>query len=156
MSLVIDLAKLSIKSDDKPKQSRGMNLIENTLKELRVVYSKEVTYSLCSAKRLLPFDVQVTVRGVIGLIEYDGSQHFKCSILYNKTKEELEAQQSRDLTKTLFAKKHSISLLRIAYNTPDFKVRDLLVEFLTSLNNKKVPVYMFSSELLYKEHKLIK
>lgn len=149
-SIIHLLSDLTI--EKKAKLSKGMKVIERTLKDSQVVYSKEVTFSACYSKRLLPFDVQVVINGKIGLIEYDGSQHFVCGTEYNKTRAELLGQQTRDLIKTLFTKNHGISFLRISYETDESEIKRLVIDFLTALNKNLVPIYMFSNPKLYAKH----
>ena len=132
--------------------SKGVQLIHKLLIELKVIFSTEIHFGVyCHHYKPLPFDIMVIIRGKIGLIEFDGEQHFKYNNMFIKTKEDLINQQTKDMIKTTFAKKHNIPLLRIAYI--DVKnIQKLLCEFLSCINLNKIPVYMFSNIELYKDH----
>jgi hypothetical protein len=145
----------SLQYKEKPfftKQSKGIKTICQLLNKLQVVYSTEVHFgAMCHHWRPLPFDVMVVIKGKIGLIEYDGLQHFqKCD--FTKTKEDLINQQTKDLIKTIFTKKHFISLLRISFDTNEEKIQKHLIEYLEFLNTQSSPVYIFSNHELYNEH----
>lgn len=136
-----------------PKQSKGIKTILKLLDELQVVYSTEVHFgAACHHWKPLPFDVVVVIKGKVGLIEFDGQQHFNYNNNFTKTKEDLINQQTRDLLKTIFAKKHSLSLLRVAYDCDDKKIKRFVADFLSGINQQANSIYLFSSAELYGEH----
>lgn len=138
------------------KPSRGIAKICQLLNELQVTYSQEVKFgAACHHWKPLPFDIQVVMKGGrIGLIEYDGAQHFYYGYnTFTKTKEDLINQQTRDILKTLFCKKHSISLLKISYDATDGEIQYHLTHFLECLNRKTgEAAYVFSNPKLYCDH----
>ena len=143
-----------------PKKSRivskGIKLILTLLKALQVVHSTEVNYgNSCYHIKPLPFDVQVIIKGKVGLIEFDGIQHFQYGNAFCLTKEDLINQQTRDLIKTIFAKKNLISLLRISFDSSEKEIQNHLVHFLEGMNTQKEPIYIMSNLELYKEHQKI-
>ncbi len=135
--------------------SKGIKLICQLLNKLQVVYSLEVHFgAACHHYKPLPFDIMVVIKGRMGLVEFDGQQHFNHSNIFVKTNVDLINQQTRDVLKTLFAKKHSISLLRIAYDASDADIEQCLVQYLSALNQSpdSKPIYHFSNPKLYAEH----
>lgn len=135
------------------KMSKGIKSICQLLSKLQVVYSTEVHFgNACHHWRPLPFDIMIVIKGKIGLIEYDGYQHFHYKCEFTKTKEDLINQQTKDLLKTIFTKKNSISLLRISYDCNEEKIQKYLMEFLEFLNTQLDPIYIFSNHELYKDH----
>lgn len=133
------------------KQSKGIRILCNSLQNLQIVYSTEVYFGACHYYKPLPFDIMVVIKDKIGLIEYDGYQHFhQCE--FTKTKTDLINQQTRDLLKTIFCKKHSISLLRIAYDASETEIQDYLIRYLEHLNDSLTVVYIFNNNELYKDH----
>ena len=135
-------------------KSKGVTKICQILDSLQVVYSLEVNFgNSCHHHKPLPFDIMVVIRGKVGLIEFDGQQHFSSHNLFVKTNEDLIRQQTRDILKTFFAKEHFISLLRISYDASEQEIKDILVAFLTALNKSfQTPVYFFSNPQLYGNH----
>jgi hypothetical protein len=135
------------------KQSKGIRIICQLLDKLQVVYSTEISFgAACHHWKPLPFDIMVVIKSKIGLIEYDGYQHFYDKCTFTKTKEDLINQQTRDLLKTIFTKKHSISLLRIAYDASEKEIQEYVIKYLKYLNNQSKCTYMFSNQELYNEH----
>jgi hypothetical protein len=133
--------------------SKGMKKICHLLNKLQVVYSTEVHFgTTCHHWQALSFDIMVVVKGKIGLIEYDGYQHFYDKCEFTKTKQDLINQQTRDLIKTIFTKKHHISLLKISYDTIEENIQKYLIEFLEFVNTQSDPVYLFSNHKLYNDH----
>lgn len=145
--------------------SKGMRYLLKLLEELQVVHSTEVEFgAACHHWKPLPFDILVVIQGRMGLIEYDGRQHFEHGNTFTRTKEDLINQQTRDVLKTLFTKKHSISLLRISYDASEKEMKGCLLQFLEHLNHSSSaisgtptinPLYLFSNPHLYAEHQSV-
>ena len=76
----------------------------------------------------------VIIKKKIRLIEYNRYKHFYICA-FTKTKVDLINQQTRNLIKTIFTKKNSISLLRIAYDINKEEIQEYLVNYLKYLNN---------------------
>lgn len=152
-NVVKSFQKNNLKTYKNPiKQSKRIQILCQVLKDLQVVYTTEVYFGACHHyKKPLPFDIMLVIKGKIGLIEYDGYQHFhKCE--FTKTKADLINQQTKDLLKTIFCKKHCISLLRIAYDASEIQIQNYLVNYIDHLNDPSIAVYMFNNDELYKDH----
>jgi len=115
------------------KESHGENRINNYLSSLGIKYSQQYRIKECKNKNTLPFDFAVWVNGKLGLIEYNGIQHYQIT-KFNPTEKELEEQQTRDKLKIDFCNKNNIPLLVISYKDQAL-LHDLIKTFLKSLAN---------------------
>lgn len=62
-------------------------------------------------------------------IEYDGETHYNYNLHGWHTKEQLQAQQERDMIKNQWCKENNIPLIRIPYtHYNDLKIEDLILE----------------------------
>lgn len=101
-------------------------LIKNNISFIRQYRIKE-----CKDKLPLPFDFAVFEKERLrGLIEYQGSQHFKQSTQWD-TKEDFETRKQHDIIKQEYCKSHNIPLLIL---TKDNILERDIVNFL--LNEK--------------------
>jgi hypothetical protein len=98
--------------------SKGSQLVAAELQRLGVSFSREVAFSDCRDKRLLKYDFQIVADGKLGLIEYDGAQHFRAVGRPGESAAEVEANflaaRQRDLIKTVHAFEQHIPFLRLA------------------------------------------
>jgi hypothetical protein len=100
-------------------------LVANTI-EHRYQY----TISDCVDKSVLPFDIAILDNGkLLGLIEYQGIQHFDPIPFYGG-EEALETNKRRDEIKFNYCKDHNIPLLIISYKE---NIKDKLKEFTQSI-----------------------
>lgn len=115
------------------KSSYGEFAIKNYLEKLNLDYSKEFKFANCKYKKCLPFDFAIHKNNkIIGLIEYQGHQHF-FPINYfggNKTFNEIII---RDEIKRKYCVDNKIPLLEIKYDKIK-KVPELIDDFLTIIN----------------------
>jgi hypothetical protein len=133
--------------------SKGAKLIAAELDALGVTYSKEVRFNDCravqalpAAARALPFDFQVVVKDKVGLVEFDGAQHFAPSSLYHKSPEDFQREQDHDRVKTQYAFERGIPLLRLAYDLSDDAVREKIREFIERLRRGERGVLVASAK----------
>lgn len=100
------------------RSSFGEKRIEQLLIELNLIYKKEYSFSdLCSENNIpLRFDFAIFDENhtCIGLIEYDGEQHYsdKTDAIWTDT---LNKRQQRDKIKNQYCLKYNIPLYRIPY-----------------------------------------
>lgn len=85
-----------------------------------------------------PFDFAIFNNGVLlGLIEYDGEQHFK-SIDFFGGEEKLKLQQERDERKNKWCKENNIRLIRIPYTEYDNLTIGYLLSFFPELPSSEI------------------
>lgn len=100
-------------------QSKGEYLIEQSLKELNIEYSKEHTFSDCinpDTNNVLRFDFYLPQNNLC--IEFDGRQHFAASEFDDRYwwgQVDLAAIKKRDAIKNQYCKDNNIRLIRIPY-----------------------------------------
>ncbi len=123
------------------KYSSSVLKIKSILDENKVIYKQEVGFEKCVDKKMLYFDFaiyeDIQMNNLIGLIEFDGSQHFFASSLYSDSKissiEVLHRTQRHDQIKNNFCKKYAIPLLRIKYSQEN--IEELVLDFLNNFDN---------------------
>lgn len=118
-----------------PKQSNGSFTVEQTLKRLKVKYTKEHRFPDCKLKRSLPFDFYLPLHDIC--IEYDGIQHAKSSKFHqwmteSQAESRFEQQKQRDAIKTTYCKDNNIPLLRIPHTTLKRTFDELITKFLVN------------------------
>lgn len=103
------------------RSSRGEEEITNILTKKNIVFVRQLRIQECKNIRPLPFDFAIYKNDqLIGLIEYNGEQHYKRKKgFWYKTEEEaqlkLNETQQRDQIKKSYCKKNNIPLLIIPY-----------------------------------------
>ncbi len=102
----------------KCKKSIGEIEVEKHLKSLGVKFEEQYSFDDCVYKKALPFDFAVFINDQIGLIEYQGEQHFQV-IEYGKSRTPLADVQLRDDLKKSYAAMNKIPLLLISYKEFD-------------------------------------
>ncbi|MED3626332.1 hypothetical protein P4478_04040 [Bacillus subtilis] len=112
--------------------SQGENLIGRYLSENNISFKIQYSFLECRYKNPLLFDFAI-VKGeqVLGLIEFDGRQHFK-SIDYFGGIEGLRLNKIRDGIKNDFCRQNGLPLLRIPYWEID-RVEQLLSNFINDM-----------------------
>ena len=133
--------------------SEGEKRIGNMLKGLDVIYECEKTFPQCRDRKTMPFDFYVVCKGRVGLIEYDGRQHFEiCPNFHgnnhDKAAAKFQKQQEHDLKKNQFTKDYNISLLRISYKEHDH-IEKHVREFLDKMDGSRDRVEIFTNGSLY-------
>ena len=131
--------------------SKGVQRIETLLKGLDLDdFSREKRFTACKDSRTLPFDFIIIVNGRIGLIEYDGAQHFQMVPRFHASEEDFVRQQNHDIIKNRFTRDRNISLCRISY-LEDAQIEKHVTEFVTALRTvkKNTRIVIFSNSNLY-------
>lgn len=119
------------------KQSSGELKITQILEKENIDFQSQ--YRIKDFNISSPFDFAIFKNNqLLGLIEYDGEQHFKAIDIWGG-KEQLKIQQERDRRKNQWCKKNNIRLIRIPYT----EYNNLTIEYLLS----------FFPELSYSEIK---
>jgi hypothetical protein len=145
------------------KESIPVHNIRKYLEKKGIEYRQEVTFTKCRNKKVLPFDFQIIINGRIGLIEYDGEQHFHIVSRFHRndeqSKERFEQGVYHDKIKTRYAYDNSISLLRISYREQN-QIEPWIDKFVSSFHTKYLivapgPIYLFTNKELYREHERI-
>lgn len=124
--------KITYTKDD----SSAVEKIKSYLNSQKIVYRQEVGLEGCVDKNPLLFDFAIyednNLKKLIGIIEYDGSQHFLPTTLYSdkkiNAKEVLERTQRHDQIKNRYCQKNKIPKLRIKYCQNN--IEKLVAEFL--------------------------
>ena len=101
----------------KCNRSIGEGRVARALKALNQDYQEQYRDRRCRATYTLPFDFAITRDGcVIGLIEFQGTQHFgEWGIPRRDEQEPLIERQRRDRIKQDFCRRQNIPLLAIPY-----------------------------------------
>lgn len=140
---------------DQKQESSSIEKIKSILEQKQVIYKTEVGFKECKDKKMLLFDIAIyqdeNREKLIGLIEYDGMQHFFPTTLYqDKTisaNKVLERTKRHDKIKNEFCFVHEIPLLRIKYNQNNLE--ELVTKFLMDL---KTYQYWYNSFISYKDY----
>ena len=107
--------------------SRGVREIERILKEKGLQYEREKKFDSCRRINPLPFDFEIVEEGKTkALIEYNGEQHYRATVMFGGP-EKLEQIQDSDRIKREWAEAEGIPLLVIRY---DEDIRSRLSELL--------------------------
>jgi len=131
--------------------SLGEKEIVSILDKLNVTYEMQFTFRDCKDKRCLPFDFLVIVNGKVGIIEFDGAQHFAPTTKFHGTKDPQKAFEKgvrHDIIKNNYTRNNNISLLRISYKEGDHILK-YVTEFITLLKTGTKRVDMFTNKELY-------
>jgi len=121
------------------KSSRGEKLVKDTLSDLGIEHERQYSFPDCKNKHVLLFDFGVLLEGkLLGLIEYDGEQHYK-SVEFWGGEETLRYIQTNDSIKNAYCVKNSIPLLRIPYWEKD-DIGNLVTSFIESLIDSKIDI----------------
>lgn len=122
------------------KYSSSVLKIKSILDKNKIIYRQEVGFEKCVDKKMLYFDFaiyeDIEMKNLLGLIEFDGSQHFFASSLYSSNKisaiDILKRTQKHDQIKNNFCKKYAIPLLRIKYSQEN--IEQLVLDFFNNLD----------------------
>lgn len=107
-------------------KSSGEIKITQLLAEANIEFQTQ--YRIKEFNILSPFDFAIFEKGqLLGLIEYDGEQHFKAVENWGG-EEQLKIQQERDKRKNQWCQENNIRLIRIPYT----EYNNLTIEYLTS------------------------
>ena len=114
-------------------QSANEEYIYNLLNELKIEFKPQYSFDDCKHVYTLRFDFAILQHNeLLGLIEYDGQQHFKAIDLFGG-EEGLKETQLRDEIKNTYCKTHNIPLLRIPYTMSIEEIKKEIYEYYLSL-----------------------
>lgn len=133
------------KGKGKGKKSAGARRIEAFLSGMDITYQDEVRYAKCKDHCPLPYDYVVYIVGggigVVGIIEYDGKQHFEKVDHFQADDEAFARQKAHDCLKNNFARKQGWSILRISYLEKDH-IEKIVSEYVTKMREgKRIEVF---------------
>jgi uncharacterized Zn ribbon protein len=122
------------------RSSKGEQIIAEYLRENKIPFEAQYTFSDCMHKRPLPFDFKIEWNGKPALIEYHGEPHFR-PVKYSKNDELSESRfrdiQTRDKVKKQYAAKREIPLIELTYKQDYYQLRSALDQlFSPSVGNK--------------------
>ena len=109
--------------------SKGESKIEEILQKEKITYNREFTFDDLLDKDKLRFDFALFKnKALIGLLEYQGIQHFETSGGWNN-KAHLDITQYHDRLKQEYCEKNTIPFLKITYkNNINNKMEEILNE----------------------------
>ena len=121
-------------------QSAGEEYIENLLKDLNVEFIPQYTFDDCKLKYVLRFDFAIFENGkFLGLIEYDGKQHFE-PIEFFGGEDGFQKTQQRDKIKNTYCTSHDLSLIRLPYTLSACEIKKQIYEYYLSLTTAVAPM----------------
>lgn len=115
------------------KNSLGSNSVRAWLDNHNISYKAEYKTKECKDKKELPFDFAISDENgkLLGLVEYDGQQHFEPCSLFGKG-QGFMITVLHDAIKNQFCEDNNIPLLRIPYWDKD-KIPEKLETFLKEI-----------------------
>ena len=119
-------------------KSLGEKLISGFLEKINIQYKQQYRFTDCRYKNALVFDFAIFIDGdLLGLIEFQGEQHYKITKWSRKTtnkmaSDSLMSLQERDKIKKEYCERNSIPLLIIPHWHKD-KIKVLISEFISKL-----------------------
>jgi len=114
-------------------QSSGEECIKNLLENLHINYIQQYTFDDCKYVYVLRFDFAIINNDkLLGLIEYDGKQHFE-QIEFFGGEEGFHKTKKRDEAKNVYCKLHDIPLLRLPYTMSTNEIKEKIYEYYLSL-----------------------
>lgn len=117
-------------------QSSGEIKIAKLLEMLNIEFQTQ--YRIKEFNLSSPFDFAIFNNGVLlGLIEYDGEQHFK-SVDFFGGEEKLKLQQERDERKNKWCEENNIRLIRIPYIQYNNLTTEYLLSFFPELSSSEI------------------
>lgn len=114
-------------------QSAGEEYIENLLKNMYLDYIPQYTFDDCKDINLLRFDFAILKNNqLLGLIEFDGKQHFEPVDFFGGQKG-FEDTVRRDNIKNSYCKVNNIPLLRLPYILSTEEIKEQIYEYYLSV-----------------------
>lgn len=114
-------------------QSSGEEYVECVLKEFNFDFIPQYKFDDCKFKYILRFDFALIKNDkVLGLIEYDGKQHFE-PIAFFGGEDGFKESKERDQIKDIYCKLHNIPLLRLPYTLSTDEIKTKIYEYYLSL-----------------------
>lgn len=114
-------------------KSSNEEYIEYLLSEMCVDFKSQYAFNDCKDIYKLRFDFAILDHdSVLGLIEYDGKQHFE-PIDFFGGEDGFKATQKRDKIKDNYCRSHNIPLLRLSYTLSIDEIKTKIYEYYLSL-----------------------
>lgn len=114
-------------------QSYGETCVENILQDMKVDFIPQYTFDDCKNIYVLRFDFVIFNNDqLLGLIEYDGKQHFE-AVEWFGGDVGFKNIQKRDKIKNTYCKQHNIPLLRLPYTLSLSEMKIKIYEYYESL-----------------------
>lgn len=114
-------------------QSFGESYIESLLINFNIDFKPQYTFKDCKSTYVLRFDFGILHNGqLLGLIEYDGKQHFE-PIDFFGGDAGFEKIQERDKIKNTYCMINNIPLLRLPYTLSTYEIKNKIYEYYLSL-----------------------
>lgn len=114
-------------------QSFGESYIESLLVDFDIDFKQQYTFEDCKFVYVLRFDFGILYNDrLLGLIEYDGKQHFE-PIDFFGGEDGFRKTQERDKIKNAYCKSHNIPLLRLPYTLSINEIKTKIYEYYLSL-----------------------
>lgn len=114
-------------------QSFGESYIASLLSDFNIDFKPQYTFEDCKFTYVLRFDFGILYNNqLLGLIEYDGKQHFE-PIDFFGGKDGFKKTQERDKIKNTYCKVHNIPLLRLPYTLSTDEMKIKIYEYYLSL-----------------------
>ena len=114
-------------------QSSGEEYIANLLSESNINFITQYKFDDCKLEYVLRFDFAIIEgENVLGLIEYDGKQHFEPIDFFGGEDGFLKTKH-RDDIKNTYCKSNNIPLLRLPYTLPANEIKTKIYEYYLSL-----------------------
>ena len=114
-------------------QSSGEEYIQSLLSDSGINFKPQYTFDDCKYTYVLRFDFAIIENNkVLGLIEYDGKQHFKPIEFFGGGKGFIETKK-RDEIKSKYCQLNKIPLLRLPYTLSAKEIKEKIDEYYLSL-----------------------
>ena len=114
-------------------QSFGESFIRSTLEVMKIQFIPQYTFDDCKHIYVLRFDFAIFIKDkLIGLIEYDGRQHFEPVDIFGGL-DGFEKTKKCDEIKNTYCKTNNIPLLRLPYTLSTKEIEEKLYKYYLSL-----------------------
>ena len=114
-------------------QSSGEEYVENILNQYNIDFIPQYKFNDCKMKYVLRFDFAIFYHSqLLGLIEYDGKQHFEPIDFFGGL-DGFKRTQERDNIKNTYCNLHNIPLLRLPYTLSADTIKTKIYEYYLSL-----------------------
>ena len=114
-------------------QSSGEAYVQSVLEDMHIDFLPQYSFDDCRSIYVLHFDFAITNgQQILGLIEYDGKQHFEPIDLFGGQLG-FEDTKKRDEIKNSYCKSHNIPLLRLPYTLSTEEIKEQIYEYYLSV-----------------------
>ena len=114
-------------------QSTGEAYVQKVLEDMHIDFLPQYSFDDCKSVYVLHFDFAIVDNGsILGLIEYDGKQHFE-PIDFFGGQGAFEDTQKRDEIKNRYCQKNNIPLLRLPYTLTSKEIENKIYEYYLSV-----------------------